>query len=123
MKITKAQQEEAQLTFQQTLLDAGVEVNNALTLYLSAQEKVGVYDKQVGLLESAVGNTKLLMQYGSTNYLEVLTAQQTLLQAQLSQVSNRFDEIQGLINLYQALGGEGNIYKSGVAKLGRVSRF
>lgn len=105
LKIAKAQQEEARLTFQQTLLDAGGEVNNALTLYQSAQEKVGIYEKQIGLLESAVNNTKLLMRHGSTTYLEVLTAQQTLLQAQLTQVSNRFDEIQGVINLYQALGG------------------
>ncbi len=105
LKIAKAQQEEAKLTFQQTLLNAGVEVNNALTLYQSAQEKVGLYEKQIGFLESAVNNTSLLMRHGSTTYLEVLTAQQTLLQAQLLQVSNRFNKIQGVINLYQALGG------------------
>ena len=45
------------------------------------------------------------MEHGSTNYLEVLTAQQSLLTAQLTQVANRFSEIQSLISLYQALGG------------------
>ena len=45
------------------------------------------------------------MQHGSTTYLEVLTAQQSLLSARLSQISDRFDEIQGIVNLYQALGG------------------
>ena len=45
------------------------------------------------------------MQYGNTTYLEVLTARQSLLNAQLTQVANRFTEIQGVINLYQALGG------------------
>jgi len=45
------------------------------------------------------------MRYGTTNYLEVLTAQQTLLQAQLSEVTDKYDEIQGVINLYHALGG------------------
>ena len=45
------------------------------------------------------------MQHGNTTYLEVLTAQQGLLQAELSQVADRFDEIQGVINLYHALGG------------------
>ena len=47
----------------------------------------------------------MLMQNGSTTYLEVLTARQTLLEAELSAVSDRFDEIQGVINLYHALGG------------------
>ena len=39
------------------------------------------------------------------SYLEVLTAQQTLLSARLSQIADRFEGIQGMINLYQALGG------------------
>ena len=56
-------------------------------------------------LERAVESTELLMQHGSTTYLEVLTAQQSLLSAQLSQIADRFDEIQGTVNLYQALGG------------------
>lgn len=56
-------------------------------------------------LESAVRSTQKLMQHGTTNYLEVLTAQQTLLAAQLSEVTDKYDEIQGVINLYHALGG------------------
>ena len=56
-------------------------------------------------LESAVRSTQKLMQHGTTNYLEVLTAQQTLLVAQLSEVTDKYDEIQGVINLYHALGG------------------
>lgn len=105
LDIAKAQQQEAQLTFQQTLLDAGIEVNNTLASHQTARAKATVYKKQVEQLESAVASTKLLMKHGTTNYLEVLTAQQSLLQAQLNQVSNRFDEIQSIINLYSALGG------------------
>lgn len=45
------------------------------------------------------------MQYGNTTYLEVLTAQQTLLGARLGQIANRVAEVQGVISLYQALGG------------------
>ena len=56
-------------------------------------------------LETTVRSTRLLMQHGTSTYLEVLTAQQGLLSAQLTQVADRFDEIQGIINLYQALGG------------------
>lgn len=48
------------------------------------------------------------MEHGNTTYLEVLTARQTLLSAQLSQTANRFAEIQSMISLYQALGGGQN---------------
>ncbi|MDR2037664.1 MAG: TolC family protein [Bacteroidales bacterium] len=105
LKIAQAQQEEAQLTFQQTILDAGIEVNYLLTAYQTTRAKAYIYEKQTEQLETAVSSTKLLMQHGTTNYLEVLTAQQTLLQAELDQVSNYLEEIQCIINLYSALGG------------------
>lgn len=105
LKIAKAQQEEATLSFQQSLLNAGAEVNNALTQFQTAQQKSSLTTRQVVSLETAVRSTRLLMQHGTSTYLEVLTAQQSLLSAQLTQVSERFDEIQGVINLYQALGG------------------
>lgn len=105
LKIAKAQQEEALLSFQQTLLNAGGEVNNALAKAQSARAKADYQAKQVASLETAVESTQLLMRHGSTTYLEVLTAQQSLLSAQLTQVSNRFDEIQAIVDLYHALGG------------------
>lgn len=105
LKIAKAQQEEARLAFAQTLLNAGTEVNNALKQNQTARDKAELYVRQITSLQTAVSSTQLLMKHGSSTYLEVLTAQQTLLTAQLTQVSNRFQEIQGVINLYQALGG------------------
>ncbi|MBM6890697.1 TolC family protein [Bacteroides caecigallinarum] len=105
LRIAKAQQEEASLSFQQTLLNAGAEVNDALTAYQSSKSKTELYQKQATALEKTVTSTSLLMEYGTTNYLEVLTARQSLLSAQLTQVSNRFTEIQSVISLYQALGG------------------
>lgn len=105
LRIAKAQQEEARLNFEQTLLNAGVEVNEALEQYQTARDKSTFYEKQVASLETAVRSTQLLMQHGNTTYLEVLTAQQTLLTAQLTQVANRVTEIQGVITLYHALGG------------------
>ncbi|MCD7851524.1 MAG: TolC family protein [Parabacteroides sp.] len=105
LKIAKAQQEEARLSFQQTLLQAGSEVNDALTQYQTARNKSELYEKQVASLQTAYKSTSLLMQHGNTTYLEVLTAQQSLLNAKLSQVANRTTEIQGIISLYQALGG------------------
>lgn len=105
VQIAKAQQEESRLAFQQALLNAGAEVNNALTQCQSARAKADLRVRQIEALERAVVSTELLMQHGTTTYLEVLTAQQSLLSAQLSQISDRFDEIQGVVNLYQALGG------------------
>ena len=105
VKIAKAQQEESKLAFQQALLNAGAEVNNALTQSQSARAKADLRVAQIKALERAVEATELLMQHGTTTYLEVLTAQQSLLSAQLSQISDQFDEIQGVVNLYQALGG------------------
>lgn len=104
LKIAKAQQQ-AQITFAQKLLDAGAEVNNALTEWQTARKNAELNRRKVETLETAVRSTQLLMEHGNTNYLEVLTAQQTLLQAQLAEVSDRYEEIQGVISLYHALGG------------------
>ena len=105
LKISKAQQEEAQLAFQQTLLNAGAEVNTAMAKIQNNMEKEELNDKRIASMEQAVKSTQLLMQNSSTNYLEVLTAQQSLLSAQLSKISTQFAKIQGTIELYQALGG------------------
>ena len=105
LRIAKAQQEEARLAFQQTLLNAGSEVNDALMQYQTAKGKAGYYEKQVSSLEIAAKSTALLMKHGNTTYLEVLTAQQTLLNARLNNIANRFSEIQSIITLYRALGG------------------
>lgn len=105
LKIAKARQEETKLAFQQALLNAGVEVNNALTLCQTAREKARWRTSQIEALEEAYNATQLLMRHSSTTYLEVLTAQQNLLSGRISQIGDRFEEIQGTINLYQALGG------------------
>lgn len=93
------------LSFRQSLLDAGTDVNNALIQWQTARQRQQIDQQQILSLESTVRSSELLMQYSSQNYLEVLTARQTLLQAELTAVSDRFDEIQGVINLYHALGG------------------
>lgn len=104
-RIAKAQQEEASLSFQQALLNAGSEVNDALVACQTSKAKTFLFEKQIQSLEKALESTSLLMEHGTTTYLEVLTARQSLLSAQLSQTANRFTEIQSVINLYQALGG------------------
>ena len=105
MQTAQAQHEQAAYRFRQSLLDAGVEVNNALTMWQTAQKRLELGKKQIVNLQAAVWNTQLLMKHGNADYLEVLTAQKNLLQAELTEASDRFDEIKSVINLYQALGG------------------
>ncbi|MGN0213560.1 MAG: TolC family protein [Muribaculaceae bacterium] len=105
LTIAKAQAQEAQLQFQQTLLNAGIEVNDALTQYQACKKKSELYDQQVEALQRAYDGTMLTMENGNTTYLEVLNAQQTLLNGQLQQAANRIATIQGVISVYNALGG------------------
>ncbi len=105
LKIAKAQQEEAKLAFTQTLLNAGKEVNDALTAYQTSEAKDQSIASQVASLQKALKSTTLLMDHGTNTYLEVLTARQSLLSAQLTQVGNKLAKTQNIINLYQALGG------------------
>ena len=105
LKTAKAQQEEALLTFRQSLFDAGKEVNNALIQWQTARERIRLDEEQVKHLQTTVHDTELLMEYGTTNYLQVLTARQSLLSARLDCASDCYQEIQGVINLYHALGG------------------
>lgn len=106
LKIAKARQKEALIAFRQKLLDAGAEVNDALSQWQNAQRRLDVSARQIEALEDAVRSTKLLMTYSeSGSYLEVLTAQQSLLAAQLTETQETFDKIQGIIKLYHALGG------------------
>ena len=105
LKIAKAEQEVAVLNFQQSLLNVGAEVNDALTALQTARRKLDIDNTQVATLQEAVRKTELLMRHSSANYLEVLTAQQTLLTAKQAVAQDRFDEIQSIITLYHALGG------------------
>lgn len=105
LKIAQTKQEEAKLLFQQSLLNAGKEVNDALTAWQTAKSQYEINTRQVETLREAVRKTELLMSHSSTSYLEVLTTQQSLLNAEQAQAQDRFGEIQGIINLYHALGG------------------
>lgn len=105
LKIAKAEQEAAIINFQQSLLNAGAEVNDALTALQTARRKLGIDNDQVTTLQEALRKTELLMRHSSANYLEVLTAQQTLLGAEQAVAQDRLDEIQSIITLYRALGG------------------
>ena len=106
LRIAKAQQEQALVTFNQALLVAGTELNDALTACRLSSERLALRQQEVAAAERAYEVSKEVMQNSSTTYLEVLTAQQSLLQSRLTLTTDRFDLIQGRINLFKALGGE-----------------
>lgn len=105
LKVAKAQQQEAQLNFQQTILDAGGEVSDALYQYQSCLDKEVARRQQINSLEKSVEYTEDLFKLGNSTYLEILSAEQSLLSARLSEVSDKFDRMQAVVNLYHALGG------------------
>jgi len=105
LKVAKAQQEEALITFKNTLLKAGQEVHNTLGLYESSVQKLALRKLQLEALVKSVDYTKELLVYGSANYTEVLTAQTSLLSAQLNNVNDRLQQLNAVISLYRALGG------------------
>lgn len=108
LRIAKSQRQEALLQFRQSLLKAGAEVNDALSQWQTARARIGVTGEQIASLEEAVKSTASLMESSTgASYIEVLTAHRDLLAAELAQVQDRFDEIQGVISLYHALGGGG----------------
>jgi len=105
LKISKAQQEEALLTFSNTLLVAGQEVSDILFSYKSLVSKNEWREKQVESLTKSVDYTQELLKAGEANYTEVLSAQKDLLSAQLSMVNDKLDQLTQSVNLYKALGG------------------
>ena len=108
LKVSKAEEKIAQMNYQQTILEAGKEVSDALYLFDTQNKKLVEDRGQVEQLDKAVTYTKALFQSGDATYLEILTAQQNLLSAQLSEVADNFQRMQAVINLYSALGGGRN---------------
>ena len=105
LKVAKAQYEQAYNTWQNAILKAGSEVSNALVQYNTSDEKSKIEDKQIQVLKQNVEDTKALMADAGSTYLEVISAQQSLLNTELSKVSDDFSKMQAVVNLYYALGG------------------
>jgi len=105
LKQAKAQEEQAKIQFQTALLNAGNEVSNALHLYQMEKDKAVSRTIQVNSARQAASDTKELFNLGTSTYLEVLSAEQSYLSAQLAEVSDTFSSMQAVISLYQALGG------------------
>ena len=106
LKIAKIGQQKALVAFRQKVIDAGAEVHEALRNCNLRKEKAPLVDEQVNELNEAYKATRELMTNGTSTYLEVITAQDNLLSAQLAQVENSYQSAVALIRLYTALGGK-----------------
>lgn len=104
-EVAKANQETALLQFQQSLLNAGNEVSNALAQYKNETQKIAVRKNQVEALIAASNYSDELLTYGMVNYLEVLTAKTEALNSELNLIDNKFKQYNAIIQLYKALGG------------------
>jgi len=106
LKVAKIQYEQAYNSWQNLVLKAGNEVSNALVSYNSYADKSALDGKRVAVLKQNVEDTKRLMESSAnTTYLEVISAQSNLLNAEISEVTDQFSKMQAVVNLYQALGG------------------
>ena len=108
LQIARLQQQEAANRYVQTMLRAGSEVNDAIFRCRNAQEQDELYQRMLTTQQEAYDGTCELMKKGKASYLEVLTAQENLLKAQLADVTNRYNGLISLIDLYVALGGATN---------------
>ncbi len=105
LKVAKADQQIALLNFEKTVLSAGKEVSDIMFTFESSVKKNDIRDKQVESLTKSVDYTQELLKAGEANYLEVINAQQSLLQAKLNRVSDKLQQLQATSDLYRALGG------------------
>ncbi len=105
LKVAKADHQIALLTFEKTVLEASQEVSDIIFTYTSSLRKNESRDEQVKALTKAVDYTQVLLKAGEANYLEVLTAQQGLLDAQINRVNDKLQQLQAASDLYRALGG------------------
>ena len=104
-KIAKLTEEDLQKKYVQTVINAGNQVNEAMADCMAAREKHGFYSRQVEVLHEAYLGTHELMDNGKASYIEVLRAQESLLDAQLGAAMNMYDAAEAVIALYIALGG------------------
>lgn len=105
LRVAEDRYKQAYNTWQNSILKAGAEVSNALVAYNSADEKNKLQLQQIDVLKQNVDHTQMLYTQSSSSYLEVITAQQSLLNAEISQVQEQFTKLQAIVNLYNALGG------------------
>ncbi|WP_417199831.1 efflux transporter outer membrane subunit [Bizionia sp.] len=104
-EVSQAQQEQALLNFKQTLLVAGQEVSDALYSYKAEEDKFQFRENEVEALRRAESNSETLLDNGYANYLDLLTARQSVLVAELNTIDNKLEQLLSVVRFYKALGG------------------
>ena len=104
-EVAKLQRDEAVIRFRQSVLQATVEVNNALVQIDKLKQQKEIAVAQTDTLQRAVTNSQLLFRADLANYLEVITAQENLLQAELNLASIQREQLNAMVELYRSLGG------------------
>jgi NodT family efflux transporter outer membrane factor (OMF) lipoprotein len=107
LKVSKMKYEQAFNTWQNSILQAGNEVSNALVNYNGYDKNSKLETERIEILTKNVEDTRALYQSSGASYLEVLTAQSQLLSAQITKVTDDFNKMQSVVSLYTALGGGG----------------
>lgn len=104
-EVADAQQEQALLEFKRSLLIAGNEVSNALYAYNQETKKFEYRVFEVEALRNAERNSNELLKNGYANYLDLLTARQSALNAELNVINSKLEQLLSIVDLYEALGG------------------
>lgn len=104
-EVSKIERDQAAVQFRQTVINAVSEVSSALVKIEKLKEQFSLASERTETLKKAVGNASLLFKNGMANYLEVITAQGNLLQAELELASIKKDRLSANVELYRALGG------------------
>ena len=105
LKVAKATQEQAFNNWQNAIFKAGNEVSNALVSYNTYAEKSAYEAKQVELYKKSLADTRQLYTSSGASYLEVISAQSSLLNAELAKAADDLNKMQAVVSLYTALGG------------------
>lgn len=104
-EVALANQEVTLLAYKKSILNASKEVSDALARYKAADEKIPLKQKEAELYEQSVEYSQELLNYGMANYLEVLTAREAALNAELAMINSKLGKLNSVVELYRAVGG------------------
>lgn len=104
-EVSQARQESALLNYKQVVLNAGKEVSDALFTYENSSAKIELKQQEYEAYQQAIDYSEELLKYGMANYLEVLTARESALNAQLNLINTQYGRLNALVQLYKAVGG------------------
>lgn len=104
-EVALANEEKALLAYKQTILTASKEVSDALARYEAADQKIPLKDKEAELYNQSIEYSEELLNYGMANYLEVITARESALNAELNAINAKLTKLNSVVELYRSVGG------------------